>query len=107
MDFYESYHYLRKHPMFKGCFEECLDIEVVKVCPASLCIEDRKELNTLTQVWLECGPKLKNCIAHDINLDCGADTFEEAIIELAILVKQEYGDDATKVSQKVQELYWE
>ena len=105
MDFYESYHYLRKHPMFKGCFEECLDIEIVKVCPASLCIEDRKELNTLTQVWLECGPKLKNCIAHDIDLDCGGDTFEDAIIKLAKLVKKYYTNDRNEILLRINEKY--
>ena len=34
---------------------------------------------------------------HDINLDCGADTYEEAIIKLANLVDLYYDDNGEKI----------
>lgn len=92
-DFYEAFHYLRKHEMFQGRLEECLDIEVVKVNPLNKIIEDDTSLNTETNVWLECGKYSAYMRWHDIELDCGGQIFEEAIIELANLVKKNYGDD--------------
>lgn len=109
-EFYKSYKFLSEHPMFikKGkddeesksnwrssfsSFQECLDIDVVKVNRLSYEIDEDEYKNTLPQVWLEAGPKLKDgTIGHDIGLDTGADTFEEAIINLAKLVKKVYGD---------------
>ena len=46
----------------------------------------------------------KDCYTHDIDLDCGGDTFEEAIIELAKLVKKYYGDN-NKAIKRVIEKY--
>lgn len=105
MNFYESWHYLRNHPIFNDEFEKCLDIEIVKVNPKNKTVEDDTSLNTLTQVWLECGPYSKECLTHDIDLDCGGDTFEEAICVLARLVKELYGDDKDKAMKKVKEKY--
>ena len=101
MDFYESFHFLHNHRIFKGGFLESLDIEVVKVDPKTKRIEDNRSGNTRTQVWRECGPPYKEkqiesfpvCWTHDIDLDCGGDTFEEAIIRLAELVLKKYGWD--------------
>lgn len=60
-------------------------------------------LNTKTQIWLEFGEAYLDIdedtnvqFIHDYNLDCGADTFEEAIIELANLVDKYYNDDGTE-----------
>ena len=92
-NFFDAFHYLKSHEMFQGMFESCLDIEVVKVNPLTKCIEDDENLNTEVNVWLECGKYSKNIRWHDINLDCGTDTFENAIIELAKLVKEYYGDE--------------
>lgn len=72
-------------------FSECLIIDVVKVDPNTETINDDDRLNTCTQVWLECGTYDKDTKIHDIRLDCGANTFEEAIIQLAELVKKHYG----------------
>ena len=101
MDFYESFHFLMNHRKFEGRFLESLDIEVVKVDPKTKRIEDERTRNTLTQVWLECGPRYKGKTddpfppvwTHDIDLDCGGDTFEAAIIRLAELVLKKYGWD--------------
>lgn len=98
--FLHAWHFLHGHPMFKspkesrfsnGNFQQCLDIMVTQVNPANDTIEDDKTLNTKTVVWLECGPYEEGHLVHDLDLDCGADTFEEAIIELADLVYDHYG----------------
>lgn len=108
-DFYIAYNWLREHPAFfivdeKGRipyadgFESNLSIEVVLVNPETNCIDDNKKLNTKTRVWLECGPYIWEkdfnfrASCHDIDLDCGGDSFEEAIIELSKLVRRKYGD---------------
>ena len=102
--FYEAWHYLYEHKMFQddtetSHFPVALDIEVVKINPEMKKISDYKELNTEVEIWLECGPMEKIKIlgnnkflpSHDIELDCGASTFEEAIIKLAKLIKKHYG----------------
>lgn len=62
--------------------------------------------NTFQACWLEFGemkwgyhtkPKQENCPAyvlnyHDIDLDCGAPTFDDAIVKLAKLVRKKFGD---------------
>ena len=89
--------------LFSNKFNCCLDIDVVKVNPDNDTIEDEEALNTKTQIWLECGTPytyrdlddhgfyednldVVRYNSHDIDYDCGADTFEEAIIILANLV---------------------
>lgn len=95
MNFYDAFYFLENHPIFNGRFQEGLDIMVVKVNPETESIEDDRSKNTEVRVWLETGPYLyddphgcKWC--HDIDLDCGGHTFEEAVIELAKLVKKKY-----------------
>lgn len=95
MGFFESFQFLKNHPMFRGAFLECLDIAVVKVDPATKRIEDDFSRNTETAVWLECGkhagPREQHNY-HDPRLDCGGATFEEAIIKLAQAVRKYYGN---------------
>ena len=85
-----------------GFFEECLDIYVTKVNPKTKRIDDNEKLNTKVEVWLECGKYLfdehrkEYLPCHDIDLDCGGDTFEEAIIKLANLVKKYYKQEEKK-----------
>lgn len=110
MNCHEAYSYLKNHPLFKGHFKECLDVAEVKVCPATNRIEDDDALNTKPQVWLECGPwgyfDLEKCYtgAHDPRLDCGGDTFEEAICVLAKLVMKHYG--AAGIRKEKTRLKW-
>lgn len=90
--FYGAWSYLNNHPMFKdeygySKFQDCLDMNVVKVNPLTGRIDSDKKLNTKVVVWLECGKYENGETYHNIDLDCGADTFEDAIIELARLVK--------------------
>jgi len=97
-DFYKSWWWLYNHPIFRDenghsrLFNRCLDIYIVKVNPLSNIIDDNENLNTKTQVWLECGEYDKNTCWHDIELDCGSDTYEDVIIELANLVSKKYGE---------------
>lgn len=96
-------------------FSEALDIGVAMVDPITHRIDsDVLSRNTRTEVWLECGayddpmtPEHETARneghysdqwldygipTHDYRLDCGAATFEEAILKLAALVKEHYGD---------------
>ena len=91
MNFYEAFHYLEKHPA--GDFIYALNIEVVRVNPETKFIDTDKSKNTLVQVWLETGPKHGT---HDFCLNCGGDTFEEAIIALADRVRLFYDEGYTE-----------
>lgn len=85
MNFYKAYHFLKRHP--KGKFMDALDIEVVKVNPLTNEIDNDCSKNTQVQIWLETGPMVGT---HDLLLDCGGNTFEEALIRLAKLVRLYY-----------------
>lgn len=105
-DFFEAWDFVSSHPansvdrkrvhysrnyFLKGC----LDIMIVKVNPKNNICEDqcRAHLNTKTRFWFEYGEVYTDEITgkigfcHDAYLDCGGDTFEEAIINLANKVK--------------------
>lgn len=99
MDFYEAWKFLNNHPMFYMNFAYDLWIDVVKVNPETNEIDINKDKNTKVQVWLEHGKYEKeyHSCNHDTDLDCGGNTFEEAIIELARLVKENYTDDGEKI----------
>jgi hypothetical protein len=103
-DFYEAWYFIDKHPDFAPFGDGgvgCLYVEVVKVNPETETIEDNDSLNTAVRVWLEGGPWINAPLpdeeeymnwSHDIDLDCGAPTYEEAIIKFAENVKNKYGD---------------
>jgi hypothetical protein len=105
--FYEAWEWLDKNPLFAPWGDSdgtrCLDITVVKVNPENETIEDDDSLNTEVRIWLEGGPWSENINpdfideewadwTHDIDLDCGAPTFEEAVIKFVEKVKKKYGD---------------
>ena len=104
-DFYSAWHFLYQHRIFHGFFLGCLYTEVVKVNPKTKRIDDNKARNTATRVRLECSPWFKpqqpdefdriyhpfGLNSHDQKLDCGASTFEKAIIKLANLVLKHFG----------------
>jgi hypothetical protein len=90
-----------------SAFYQALDITFAKVDPVTRTIEDDKARNTLVEVWLEAGPiedvRTNQDLyseeqvnygspSHDIDLDCGGTSFQEAIVKLAALVKKKYGD---------------
>ena len=101
MDFHTAWNYLVKHKIFNGRFENDLWIDVVKVNPDTKQIDADVAKNTKTEVWLEHGhydPECGACV-HNINLDCGGASFEEAIIKLAELVKRYYTDDGKLIKE--------
>jgi len=66
-------------------------------------VNDDPTKNKFAECWLEFGP-IKQAVSdgalhilhyHDIRLDCGAPTFDGAIVRLARLVKKFYGDIKT------------
>lgn len=97
--FSEAWYFLQDHPLLEknnATVEMALEIMVAKVNPKTGKVDKNDCKNTETEVWLEFGfpeydKKLKDWIyAHDIRLDCGAETFEQAIVILAKLVKKYY-----------------
>ncbi len=105
-DFYEAYHFLTSHPANSldrkvrgknengNMFDKCIYVEVVKVNQNHIedgsCVSEVNEaLNTKTEVWLEYGEVFYDeedkelCFGHDPSLDCGGDTYEDAIIKMA------------------------
>lgn len=118
-DFFSSWHYLSNHYIFSSFIrlysadeifqqsklEECLDIEVQKVNPLDNRVSNQLDLNTKTEVWLEAGPYIEGKRTHDIDLDCGADTFEEAAMKLAQLVYEKYGDNHIIARKMVEKQY--
>lgn len=83
-------------------FENSLRIEVVKVNPKTDEIDENPSRNTKVQIWLEAGPWDTNLLnadqgeekvggfTNDYDLSCGGDTFEDAIIKMAELVRTKY-----------------
>lgn len=98
MEFYDAWEFLLEHKMFRGHFRELLYIMVAKVNPTTGEVDNDQTKNTKTEVWLEIGPWSEQYHTHDWDLDCGGNTFEEAICKLAALVKQYYTDDGIKKS---------
>lgn len=105
MTIHEAWDFLQTHDCFKynhnnykvSYFEVALDIHYTKVDPETRAINlEEPSKNTKTEVWLECGYPIKLedekiHTTHDWDLDCGAKTFEKAIVKLAKLVKQKHG----------------
>lgn len=130
-DFYTAYWWLYNHPMFQEEFEiqggsfsdkypevigekvyeshfkECLDVYVAKVNPEIMSIDDDESKNTKVQIWLEAGVWNPDYGNHDIELDCEGDTFEEAIINLANLVMEWYGETKERLKYTDSEIEWQ
>jgi len=95
MNFFDSWKYLYNHKMYKNqngdsCFSKSLIFKVVKVNPETNETEDEKKLNTKTKIRIKTGNWDIDIddFLHDFELDCYGDTYEEAIINLAKLVKE-------------------
>lgn len=104
-DFDKAYEYLKKHPIFNNCFLDCIDMDTVDINPKTGEIDDDENLNTKTEIWIECGPYKDDCMTHDVNLDCSGETMEDAIVELANLVRLHYGDNEKIALEKVKKKY--
>lgn len=111
--FFEAWHFLDDHYIFQdkhklSRFKDCLDIVVVQVNPETEAIDDDETKNTATAIWVEMGPYANEFPNnHDTDLDCGAFTFEEAIIELAGLVEKKYGtNEEPKITREELDAQW-
>lgn len=101
MEFYDAWIFLSEHKIFNYRFENDLWLDVVKVNPDTQAIDYDKTKNTKIEIWLEHGHYDSDwgaCV-HNIDLDCGGDTFEEAIVKLAELVKRHYTDDGVLIRE--------
>ncbi len=115
----EAYYWLAGHPCFwpiykssnglmvlpktnKGMYDG-VEITPHMVDPDKDEISDNEKLNTKLQYWCEVFystvdeqfpsvDKFRGTYCHDYKLDCGADTYDEAIILVAKKVKKFYGD---------------
>ena len=96
MDFFDAWWWLYHHPINNQPGSARPD----KTYPVGMYQLDIYASTTEREIWLEFGPFPSyegaeydtNDRMHDPRLDCGGKTFEEAIINLARLVKKYYGD---------------
>lgn len=121
-EFYVAWDFLAEHPANRhpenhfSMWCENFDVMVAKVDPETHRVESRfskkgKNLgsdpgrNTLTEVWVEWGPWVMpskddpyiskyGMRSHDYRVDTGAETFEQAVINLAHNVWMLYRDKA-------------
>lgn len=99
MNIAEKYYWITQHPKYVP-FADTAVIEITPhmVCPETNRIEDLQLLNTKLQFWVELmiphfdEQHKQYCHAHDYELDCGGDTWEEAVENLYKLVLEKYGD---------------
>ena len=94
-DFFEAFHFCNNHPFFNSsALSNSMCIDVVKTNGKGRICKDHSK-NIVTEVWIEwgpiCGSEGKLWARHDIDLDTGGRTYEEAIINLANLIMKKYG----------------
>lgn len=91
-----------EHNMLEGWPE----ITPHRVCPATNAIEDDESLNTRLQWWYEFGPWSLYPdghgvhATHDYQLDGGSDTYEQAVLDVARKVWDNYGNDRQVVDSE-------
>ena len=91
-------------PLYRHAIQINLDIHYALVDKRGRVNDDATQ-NTFTECWLEFGPvkyeihdgQLAPMHYHDIKLDCGAPTFDQALVKLARLVKKHYGANEARV----------
>lgn len=88
---------IRRH--WDGQFIHNLDFDYNMINPNTHSIDDDTTRNTQIEVWMETGrayfDKYTNTYrgnSHDPSLDCSGATMEEALIKLAVLIQEKYGD---------------
>ena len=99
MNIAEKYYWITEHPAYVP-FGDVAVIEITPhmVCPETNCIEKLDFLNTKLRFWVEFmtpfyDEELKaHHHIHDWELDCGGDTWEEAVEALYQKVLEKYGD---------------
>lgn len=99
MNISEKYWWISQHPKVVD-FADSAIIEITPhmVCPETNRVENLSMLNTKLQFWVEFmiphfDEQFKTqCHSHDWELDCGGDTWEEAVEALYQKVLNKYGD---------------
>lgn len=99
--FYQSWWWLQENHRWSI---RNLNIDVVMVDPKTKTVHPKNpSRDTLINYWLETGQMVNSELGdvqeHDIKLDCGGDSFEEAIIKLARLVKRYYGKSSHDIKE--------
>lgn len=99
MNICEKYYWIMNHPKYVPFGNEAIiEITPHMVCPVTNCVENIDELNTKLQFWVELMIPYydedfnQHTHAHDWDMDCGGDTWEEAVEALYNLVLIKYGD---------------
>ena len=90
---------IREFKFTRRALDMNLDVFYTKVDEKRRVNDDPKK-NKFVACWLEFGTirqavtngELHIQTYHDIKLDCGAPTFDEALVKLARLVRKHYGD---------------
>lgn len=98
----EAYWWVYNHPWLQCDYEQpTIEITPHMVNPTDNAIDtDNPELNTKLEFWVEVMIPTStfddffNIVVpwHNMDLDCGGDTYEEAVYNLAKLVYEIYGD---------------
>ena len=88
-------------------------IAVARVDPATGALSNDPALNTRTEVWLETGEFAWSAVKehhiepgthyHNYKLDCGGETYEQAVIALARNVHRFYGNDRRRCAPEYQQ----
>ena len=99
MNICEKYYWIMQHPKFVPFGDDAIiEITPHMVCPETNHVEKLEALNTKLQFWVELmipyfDEQLnQHCHSHDWEMDCGGDTWEEAVQKLYELVLKKYGD---------------
>jgi len=99
MNIADKYYWIMNHPKYVPFGQEAvIEITPHMVCPETNRIEDLALLNTKLRFWVELMTPYEDeennqlGYSHDWELDCGGDTWEEAVEALYLLVQEKYGD---------------
>ena len=96
--FVDKYYWIVDHPLDRKapyCFcQNVIDIQPHLVSPLTNEIDMDDALNTKVEFWVEFSYFDIECEAnaHDIEFDCGGDSYEEAIEMLFQLIYDKFGD---------------
>lgn len=95
----EAYYWVLEHPKMQcDIFQPNIEMVPQLVNPLTKKIDDDESKNTEVNWWIEAGAyeyddhatSITPC--HDLDLDCGGTTIDEALRELVRLVREKYGD---------------
>lgn len=116
---YDAFWFIHNHPagweiwqdsnknkyIVQQCGRMNFDISPNKVNPKTKIVDKDKKKNTKVEWWVENGYSilkdsrylkddevLVSELCHDVKLDCGGDSYDEALINSAKLIRKNYGD---------------